>query len=139
MELTNEIYEQVKELCAAGDNSAEEGLFDDAVEKYLEALSLIPEPKSEWEASGWIYAALGEAYFFQEDFEGAKNYLYDAMNCPDGMENPFINLLLGEALFELGNMERAKDYLLRAYMLEGKELFADEDEKYFALIADLTE
>ncbi len=33
--------------------------------------------------------------------------------------------------------EIAAEYLLRAYMLEGEEIFEDEDEKYYNCIKDL--
>jgi hypothetical protein len=33
-------------------------------------------------------------------------------------------------------MEKAKDALMSAYMLEGKEIFEDVDEKYFSIIKD---
>lgn len=36
--------------------------------------------------------------------------------------------------FEIENYEKAKEYLLQAYMFEGKEIFEDEEEKYMDLI-----
>jgi len=33
-------------------------------------------------------------------------------------------------------MEKAKDVLMSAYMLEGKEIFEDVNEKYFNIIKD---
>jgi hypothetical protein len=33
-------------------------------------------------------------------------------------------------------MEKAKDALMSAYMLEGKEIFEDVDEKYFNILKD---
>jgi hypothetical protein len=48
--------------------------------------------------------------------------------------NGFVHLRLGEDLFELKQKEKALDHLLRAYMLEGKEIFDGEDEKYFEFL-----
>ncbi len=44
---------------------------------------------------------------------------------------------LGQSAFEIGKMEEAREYLLRAYMLEGDDIFSDEDEKYLDCIRDL--
>ncbi|MGB7380321.1 MAG: hypothetical protein WA959_27700 [Rivularia sp. (in: cyanobacteria)] len=38
------------------------------------------------------------------------------MHCPGAVGNPFIHLILRQAQFELGNFDRAKDNLARAYM-----------------------
>lgn len=67
----------------------------------------------------------------------AKSELYNALNCPSGISNPFILLRLGESLFECGEMDKAKEYLLRAYMIEGYKIFFNEDDKYFELIVDM--
>ena len=47
-----------------------------------------------------------------------------------GTGNPFVWLRLGQSAFELGNAKQATDALLSAYMLEGDEIFEDEDPKY---------
>lgn len=43
-------------------------------------------------------------------------------------------LRLGQSAFELGKKERATENLLRAYMLEGKEIFEEDDKKYFEFL-----
>ena len=61
--------------------------------------------------------------------------MFDALNCPDGAANPFVLLRLGEALFELGDKDSAREYLLRAYMLAGDDLFADGlDSRYLEFL-----
>ena len=115
---------------------AEKELYDDTIAKYKEALSFVPEPKKEWETSTWIYTAMGDAYWFKDDDENIKNSFYDALSYPDGTSCPFINLRLGQAHAELNEMEKAKEYLLRAYMLDGDEIFEDE-EKHFTPIKDM--
>ena len=42
-------------------------------------------------------------------------------------------LRLGQCSHELGK-EDAVEYLMRAYMLTGEEIFESDDEKYFDLI-----
>jgi len=45
-------------------------------------------------------------------------------------------LRLGESLYELGEVNKSKEYLLRAYILEGYSIFYSEDDKYFQVIKD---
>ena len=59
------------------------------------------------------------------------------MQCPDAVDYGYVWLGLGQSFYELGNIEKAKDALMSAYMLEGKEIFEDVDEKYFNVIKDV--
>jgi len=36
-----------------------------------------------------------------------------------------------------GDVDRIKDYFIKAYMLAGAEVFEGENEKYFKLIKDI--
>jgi len=137
MELDDKIYEKIIKLCEHGDKFIENDNFHEAIEKYDAALGLIPLPKTEWETSTWVYTALGDAYFLINNYEKAKEYFYNAMNCPDGIGNPLILLRLGESLFECDELDKAKEYLLRAYLLEGIKIFTDEDVKYFQIIKEI--
>jgi hypothetical protein len=56
------------------------------------------------------------------------------MHCPDATGNPLIHLRYGQVLFDAGKLERAAEELMRAYTTGGKGMFANEDDKYFALI-----
>lgn len=55
----------------------------------------------------------------------------------EGYSNPFIMLRLGECCLEIGDEKNAMEYLLRAYMMEGREIFEpdengeDDGQKYF--------
>lgn len=137
MELNNKLYNEILNLCEEGDCLVENLNFDKAIKKYLEALNLVPEPKMNWECSTWIYTALGDTYYIKKDYGKAKHFLYNALNCPDGFTNPFILLRLGESLSEIGENEKAKNFLLEAYMLEGKNIFEEEDDKYFNIIKNI--
>ncbi|WP_145045831.1 tol-pal system YbgF family protein [Paenibacillus xylanexedens] len=137
MEINEKVYDLIVHLCKEGDKHVENGQTSKAIESYIAALELVPLPKSDWDTSTWIYTALGDTYFHIGDFENAKNSFYDALNCPNGISNPFILLRLGESLFECGELEKAKEYLLRAYMLEGYKIFFNEDDKYIGSILDM--
>ena len=100
---------------------------------------MLPEPKTDWEAATWILAAIGDADFLSGDFTAAHEHLSHAMYCPDAIGNPFLHLRLGQAQFELGNMGRAADELMRAYMGLDGEAWLDEDPKYLDFLATVAE
>jgi tetratricopeptide (TPR) repeat protein len=133
-ELDDAIHARITKLSSQGDDLVTKGKYEQALERYKEALSLIPEPLTKWEACTWLLTAIGETYFFNADFEKARDALQSAMHCPGGIGNPLIHLRLGQTQFELGNTGRAKDELARAYMGGGEDIFDDEDPKYFALV-----
>ncbi|MCG8578193.1 MAG: hypothetical protein MI810_25160 [Flavobacteriales bacterium] len=135
-ELSDEVYTQITEISQFGEALFETYNFESAILQYKKALNLVPTPKTNWEASTWLYTAIGDCYFELKQYPKASNAFFDALNCPDAQSNPFINLRLGECLFELNDKEQASEYLMRAYMLEGKQIFDSEAEKYFNLIQE---
>ncbi|MFJ7405398.1 MULTISPECIES: hypothetical protein [unclassified Lysinibacillus] len=137
MELNDQVYDQIVQLCNEGNTFVKSGQITNALGSYLAALDLVPLPKNNWETSTWIYTALGDTYFLECEYEKAKSNLFNALNCPDGISNPFILLRLGESLYECGELDKAKEYLLRAYILDGYKIFFNEDDKYFELIKDM--
>lgn len=137
MELSDEIYDQIEEYAEQGNDYCDDEEWEKAIICFNKALELLPEPKDDWEAATWIYAALGDAFFFLEKYEAALDNLNLARMCPDGIANPFILLRLGESFYELGEVELAKRYLLEAYMMEGTEIFENEEKKYFDVVSSL--
>ncbi|MGF6927411.1 tetratricopeptide (TPR) repeat protein [Chitinophaga sp. W2I13] len=133
-ELPADIHEKVEALSEAGNELADADDFDGAIARFTEALQLLPEPARNWEASTWLYASIGDMYYFKGNYEAAANSFYDALNGPDAQANGFVNLRLGESLYELNQHDQSLEYLLRAYMLEGKEIFAEEDPRYFIFL-----
>lgn len=136
-ELSDEIYNKVQELSEEGNQLADNEKYMEAIHKFADAYRLLPEPKTDWEASTWLLASIGDMWHSLNDHEKSAAAMYDALNSPGGTENPFIYLRLGESLFELGDKKAAKENLLRAYMLDGKDIFENEDPKYFQVIADI--
>ena len=134
MELSDEIYDQIEEYSEQGNDYCDSEEWEKAIECFEKALDLLPEPKDDWEAATWLYVALGDAYFFLEKYAEAVDNFEAARMCPEGMANPFVLLRLGESYCEQGRTELAKNYLFEAYMMEGEEIFAEEDEKYLELV-----
>lgn len=130
-ELSDAIHRKVTALSKQGDALAAQEKYREAIERYIEAMNLLPEPTTQWEACTWLLTAIGDANFLGRHYEQARSALSDAMHCPGAIGNPFIHLRLGQAQLELGNRERAADELARAYMGAGKDIFAAEHPKYF--------
>jgi hypothetical protein len=133
-ELPDKIHKEIKRKCKSGDALAEQERYGDALAEYWAAWDLLPEPQTQWEAATWILAATGDANFLSGDFTAGRDNLSMAMHCPGAIGNPFLHLRLGQCQFELGNLERAADELARAFLMEGKVLFEDDDPKYLDFI-----
>ena len=136
-ELSDRTHRLVTELCQRGDSLCEDGDYSAGVLEYRDALSLLPEPREQWEASAWIFTATGDALFLAGDFEKAATELSSALRCPGALGNPFVHLRLGQCHLEIGNREKAVDELTRAYMGGGKDVFDQEEAKYFALVKSI--
>jgi len=137
MELNDKVYDEIKKKCAIGNKLADSEQYQEALAEFKNALELLPTPIYIWEAATWLYVSIGDMYFQLNDYSACLNSFLQAQKCPDGLGNPFICVRIGECFFELGNIEKAKQYLMQAYMLEGEEIFLDADPKYLALILPL--
>jgi len=133
-ELPPRVHEAIKHLCADGDTIAAAGQYEQAISEYNRAWEMIPEPKTQWNASTWILAAIGDAAFLGGYDTSAREALEYAMHCPDAVGNPFLHLRLGQVLFDTDERDRAADELMRAYMGAGVEIFAAEDERYLSFL-----
>lgn len=129
-EIEDKIHEEIKSLSQSGDALAEAEDYAQALVQYWSAFDLIPEPKNEWEATTWVLAAIGDANFLSKDYQAGIDNLSNAMYCPNAIGNPFLHLRLGQCLFEMEFLDQAADELIRAYALEGEELFSEDDPKY---------
>lgn len=134
MQLSDETHKQIESLSSEGNALADKGKYRDATKKFIEALELLPEPIEQWNECTWLLTAIGDMNYLQGSYEYSTKALSDAMHCPNAIGNPFIHLRLGQSQFELGNKERAADELARAYMGAGKDIFEDEDPKYFEFL-----
>lgn len=139
MELNDEIYDQITQLAEEGDKLLTNEKLEEALKKYHAALALLPSPKSDWEASTWLYTAIGDAHVVNQDYHLALDAYTTVLKCPDGISNPYTWLMIGESHYEMDQYEKAKENLLRAYMLDGEEIFEGEESKYFKLIEELVE
>jgi len=134
MELDSSLYDEVVRLGEEGNQRAEGGDYPEAIRLWRRALSVLPPPANDWEAATWLLTSIGDAYFSMSMFADAAESLRDALNCPGAVENPFIYLRLGQSLYRQGKRGDAVDPLLRAYMLEGRDIFHGEPPEFFAYL-----
>lgn len=128
MELPDDIYEQIEILSASGNDACDDEDYDVAIVQWRKALDLLPEPRAQWEAFMWLNASIGDAYYQLGDYEAAQASLTEALETPDGKESGFVYYMLGKTYLSTDD-ERASDALLRAYQIEGRDIFdSDEDE-----------
>lgn len=136
MKLDDAVHARLVELTESGNERYDAEAYASAIGIWQRALQLLPEPKSQWEAALWLHASIADAHFLHGDFAEARASSFDALNCPDSLDNPLVLLRLGEASFELGMQADALEYLTRAYMLEGAALFEAEKPDYFQLLKE---
>ncbi len=141
-ELSAEIQAKMDKLAQKGNRLEKEGRLAEALAAWQAGLALIPEPQQFYGQTVWFLAAIGDVYFQQGKYRLALECFDKARGnmTGEGYSNPFIMLRLGECCLEIGDEKNALEYLLRAYMFEGKETFAPDDDgeddgsKYFEFL-----
>lgn len=133
-QLDEHIHSQITELSVEGNALADRGSYLEARAKFAQAIKLLPEPQQRWEAATWLWTAIGDMYFLLGDAEKTMQCFVNAVHCPGGLGNPFIHLRLGQACFDLGNLDKAADELTRAYMEGGMDIFMQDDSKYLEFL-----
>ena len=135
MELDDALFAEITRLTDSGEALFDKGNFKGAIEQYNKALELIPEPKTDWDASVWTIAAIGDSHFMLKEYDAALECFKSLMTEYEETENPFVRLRYGECLYETGDLVAAKEHLYEAYKMEGREVF--DARKYRAIMADL--
>nr|WP_255688707.1 tetratricopeptide repeat protein [Brevibacillus sp. AF8] len=110
------------------------GNLEEGKNKYVAALRLLPENHREWKAATWIYVAIGDVHFQMKNYDKAFKCFFNAVQCPEGLGNPYIHLRLGQLYYEQENLEKAADELTRAYMGAGIAIFMEDDPKYLEFL-----
>ena len=132
VELPEDIQDQMEALSEQGEEAMDQGRFEEALDLYNQALSILPEPRENWEAYVWLKAAMGDACFLIDRFDDGLDHFYEAYTAAGPANvNPFIVYRLGQIYRQLQDEENAVEFLLRAYMLEGEGIFEDEEDLIF--------
>jgi predicted Zn-dependent protease len=105
-----------------------------ALKKFKKAFKLLPEPQKSYPTGTWLLTMMADINFSMKRYKAALHKLEEALEFPEGAENPFIQLRLGQASFEVDELEAAQKHLQIAYEIEGLSIFEDEDPKYSSLL-----
>ena len=137
-EITPEIKAKLDELAERGNQFEEAEQYEEAIRVWEEGLRLIPEPQQFYGETVWFLASIGDIYFQKKQYAKAHECFDKARGnlTGGGYTSPFVMLRLGECCLEIGDEKNATEYLRRAYMMEGREIFepdddSDDDGKYF--------
>ena len=133
MELSDELYAEITKHSDIGEHYFEDGKYRKALEEYKKAFELIPEPKTDWEASVWTLAAIGDSHYMLREFVSALKIFEQLMNEYHEENNPFARVRYGECLYETGNTEASREHLQAAFDMEGEEIF--DNDKYLKFIS----
>lgn len=133
--LPDDIYDAIEQLSEDGNDLSDAGDEAGAARLWRQALALLPEPKAQWDAAVWLYASVGDAERSLGHLDEALTCFQAAVKSGDGSVNPFALISLGAKLADLGQTDAAIDPLLRAYMLEGRDIFTEFGGDYLDLLA----
>lgn len=130
--ISQDMFVQIDQICEAGSEWFDEREYKKAISTWERAFDLIPAPKSSFSQDYWLHSSIGDAFFLLQDFEKATAHLLAAKSNTkeNGYADSLLVLRLGQSCFETGDTVKAKEYLLRAYLLGGRERFDQEDKKY---------
>lgn len=128
---------KVRQLCALGYQCYDKKDFKKALRLFYQAWLLIPKPQTDWREAGWVLAAIGDSYFCSAQYLPASEALQSSLRCPMMDKIPFIHLRLGQSWWELGEHDKARASLLRAYEIGNIDIFSTEARKYYFAIAGL--
>lgn len=140
--LSPEILKCLYELAEEGHKLTLEEKYMEAIHVWNKAIELIPEPKQNYFEAANFYDGIAYNYQMMNMFPEAMDYINKALRCcgDEVNQNPFIVRNLGEIYYELGDLEQAVDYLKKAYILEGDEIFYSDvygkidHNKYFEIL-----
>lgn len=139
--LSMALGEKLEALYEKGNQLEREERYEEALQAWQEGYALIPaDSRLGLEATNRFLAAIGDVYFLRKGMYQEAYECFDAARGYGGYGNPFIMLRLGECCLELGNEKNAAEYLLRAWMMEGEEIFGpdengeDDGSKYYEFL-----
>jgi hypothetical protein len=110
-----------------------------ALQFLREALERLPEPERASAHATEIFGAIGEIHYLGGEVNPALDAFSRAVACDGGLGFPYLHLRLGQLRFMRGELDRARDELMRAFMGSGPAIFEVEDPVYYALIKDAVE
>ena len=72
--MKDDTHNKILFLTNQGEILFEKEKYKKAINKYNQAFLLIPKPYSSYEASSWVLTAIGDCYFFLQDFKNSATH-----------------------------------------------------------------
>ncbi|HEU0053187.1 MAG TPA: tetratricopeptide repeat protein [Longimicrobium sp.] len=132
--LPPDIQDEVDRLAEEGNAWMDTGEYVQALAAFRRGIEVLPPPRDRWDAAMWFLAGIGDALWFLGRHVNARPIWDDAIVFVGGFGNAFVHLRRGQTMYELGDYGEAANELLRALLLGGAELFADDSRKYWDFI-----
>lgn len=120
--------ERVQEVVDALNRAMDEERFNEATGLAEQGLALLGDERVA-DGAMWFLAMLGDAQFEQEQWSDAADTFRRATQAPGGMQNPFVQVRLGQCELELGNERPAANALIAAHMM-APEILDEVPDKY---------
>lgn len=124
----------IERLLEAADRNFELFELKEAADKYEKALRMLSLKRENGEQTARTLSALGDCEYVKRELRAALRYYLKVFSLTDGYANPYALLRAGQVYYDMELPQKAKPYLIRAYLIEGNSLFEGEDPKYFELI-----
>ncbi len=118
----------LEHAAAEGEERFDAGDIDGAITIWQTALESIDDPHTNPDAF-WFLVSLADAHHSLGNHPTTERLLHDAINL-GGTDNAFVWLRLGQAQYDQGNHHAATQSLITAHMLDGEDIWEDEDPKY---------
>jgi tetratricopeptide (TPR) repeat protein len=123
---------EAERLFAEGEAWADEELDAEALACFKAALAALPHPPETHPLAVEILAAIADSHFHLSEWGQCADAVQQAFRWGAALDNTFLRLRLGQALFELGNVSEALNWLVPVYLMDGLRPFEGEDPKYLA-------
>lgn len=128
-DLPDQLHEEITRIFDEGDQHEDNDDHAAAQKCFTRAITLLPTPRTQWDAALLLYTALADTLLAQEQFDDAETSLQIALQCPEGTGNGYIWLRLGDAQRGQENTAAALESYTSAFMLEGEQVFIDTDNQ----------
>lgn len=129
-DINQPLEQRIVTIVEEGNHFHDTKAYEKALAEYANAWRLLPEPKLDWEISGWIAACLYSANFDMAYFTEAKKWAEVALHvrASDIDTAPLIDL--GMVCYELEQYDAAYQYFHDAYCYGKKRAFQERPKKY---------
>lgn len=131
-----DVSSEVIDIVNEAEDLMSEMKYKEAIKLYEKAFKSLQYPVQDFLNILYIQEGMGEAYFYLGEYEKVVEILSKIYITPYGEEtdDPNVLLRLGQSLIEIGELEQGKEVLLKAYAIGGRDIFNEEDPKYYHLI-----